>query len=264
MNALLVVSLVLAVAGIGSAWYTLKYRAGVKQRGVFGRPWPIRKIPVEELDPIFAFNALGPSLQTEVLFVAQVGAGGGTIHGGTTDLEAWILSVLAKKSRSMFEFGTCTGKTTYSWARNAPQGAEVVTLTLGPDQLASYAYAEGDSRKDTDRALKETSHDRFYYSGTDVESRITQLFGDSKHFDETPYLGRFDLVFVDGSHARSYVESDSAKALRMCKPGGLVLWHDYAGKRIPGVFDALNELSKTLPLVHVAGTKLVAYRRPAA
>jgi hypothetical protein len=50
--------------------------------------------------------------------------------------------------------------------------------------------------------------------------------------------------------------------MRMVKPGGLVLWHDY-GPGCHGVFRALNELSRRLPLVHVAGTTLVAWRRPA-
>jgi hypothetical protein len=67
------------------------------------------------------------------------------------------------------------------------------------------------------------------------------------------------VVFVDGSHAYSYVVSDTAKALRMVRPGGLVLWHDYSPE-CPGVFRALNELTARLPLVHIAGTTLVACR----
>jgi predicted O-methyltransferase YrrM len=88
------------------------------------------------------------------------------------------------------------------------------------------------------------------------------LFGDSKRFDESRFAGTCDLVFVDGSHARSYVESDSRKALRMLRPGGIVLWHDYHGpRRARGVFDALNALAGELPLAHIKGTSLVAYRR---
>ncbi len=66
---------------------------------------------------------------------------------------------------------------------------------------------------------------------------------------------------MDGSHAYSYVVSDSAKALRMVRPSGIVLWHDYS-HRNRGVYRALNELARTLPLVHLGGTSLVAYRRP--
>ena len=70
-------------------------------------------------------------------------------------------------------------------------------------------------------------------------------------------------MFVDGSHARSYVENDSRKAVRIVRPGGLVLWHDYAGPRhAPGVFTALNALAASVPLRHVCHTTFVAWRRP--
>ncbi len=77
-------------------------------------------------------------------------------------------------------------------------------------------------------------------------------------------MGACDLVFVDGSHALSYVLSDSRKALRLVRPGGLVLWHDYRGPMLPGVYEGLNQLARELLLVHIAGTSLVAYRRPVA
>jgi hypothetical protein len=54
--------------------------------------------------------------------------------------------------------------------------------------------------------------------------------------------------------------SDTGKALTMVRPGGLVLWHDYSPE-CPGVFRALNELATQVPLVHIQGTTLVAFRR---
>jgi hypothetical protein len=70
-------------------------------------------------------------------------------------------------------------------------------------------------------------------------------------------------VFVDGSHAYSYVKSDSERALALVRPGGLVLWHDYSGpSHSPGVYQALNELAERLPLVRIEGTMLAAYRQP--
>ena len=217
----------------------------------------IREVELHEFDPVFAPTPLGPGLATEVFFVGQVG-----VHGGTSDREAWVLSVLAKKARKMFEFGTCTGKTTYAWGRNSPADAKIVTLTLGPTQKKDYVVEGGDDERDSKRALKESSHESFYYSGTDVEPKITQLFIDSKHFDETPYAEQFDLIFVDGSHAYSYVISDSRKALRMCAPGGIVLWHDYSDRTTLDVLKGLNELSREVPLVQLAQTTLVAYRKP--
>ncbi len=258
MIPLLIVIAILALLLLGVTREFLVLRVRARQRGLFRR-WPVPRIPIERLDPKFVPNELGTTLATEVAFVGR-----GTIRvpGGTSDAEAWILAVLARDARQMFEFGTCTGKTAYLWARNQPRDGRVITLTLAPDQVASYRDASGDDATAADFARRESAFTRFLYTGTDVEPRITQLYGDSKAFDETPWHDSCDVVFVDGSHAYSYVISDSEKARRMVKPGGLVLWHDY-GPGCRGVFDALNELSRRLPLVHVAGTTLVAWRRPA-
>lgn len=257
--AILTAFVVLAALAAWAGYYALKTKAERHQRGLF-RAWPIRTVSLQELDPVFEPGPFGPSLETEVLFVGR-----GNIHvpGGTSDAEAWVLAVLARRARAMFEIGTATGKTAYLWARNAPEEAEIRTMTLAPDQLSSYTKERGDTRKDVRRAHEESAFTRFLYSGTTAESRITQLFSDSKDLDVSPYLERFDLIFVDGSHAYSYVLSDSRNALRMCAPGGLILWHDYRGPgRTKGVFRALNELAQELPLVHVAGTSFVAYRKP--
>jgi predicted O-methyltransferase YrrM len=236
-------------------------RRGKRQAGR-SRPWRLPRRPLAEFDPAFAPGPFGPTLAAEVWFV---GTGDGAVPGGTTDLEAWVLAVLAKRATRLFEFGTCTGKTAYLWARNAPPEARVTTLTLPPDGVAAYAHAPGDDAASAACAAAESRFARFLYDGTDVAHKVEQLFGDSKAFDEAPYVGRCDLVFVDGSHAYSYVVSDTRKALRMVRPGGVVLWHDYAGPAwAPGVDRALNELAATLPLTHLAGTKLVAYRRPPA
>jgi predicted O-methyltransferase YrrM len=221
--------------------------------------WPIRTVPLAELDPVFRTNDLGPTLDTEVSFV---GRGPLVVPGGTSDAEAWVLSTLAKRSQRIFEFGTCTGKTTYLVARNSPADASVTTITLAPDQVGDYVREDGDDRRNIKSALRESKLTHFLYSGTPVEGKVMQLFGDSKSFDEAPFTNSCDLVFVDGSHAYSYVASDSAKALRMVRPGGVVLWHDYVGPEEEGVFRRLNELALELPLVHVEGTTFIAYRKP--
>ena len=37
----------------------------------------------------------------------------------TSDYEAWIISSLSKISKKIFEFGTCSGKTTYLMGLNS-------------------------------------------------------------------------------------------------------------------------------------------------
>jgi hypothetical protein len=247
-----VLAVVLAVTT--REWLVL--RARQRQRGIFRR-WPIPRVSVEALDRRFLPDELGPTRAAEV---AYVGRGTIRVPGGTSDSEAWILAVLARDARRLFEFGTCTGKTAYLWARNQPLGGTVTTLTLAPDQAGSSQSAPGDDPRALAYAEAESQFSRFLYSGTDAERQIEQLYGDSKAFDATAYAAQCDVVFVDGSHAYSYVVSDSAKALSMVRPGGLVLWHDYSPE-CPGVFRALNELAQRLPLVHVEGTTLVAWRR---
>ncbi len=255
-----IVAVCASLVALIALFRVLTDRARRKQRGLFAS-WPVPMISLSELDPVFTPGPFGPTRDTEVQFI---GRGPIMVPGGTSDAEAWVLAVLAKRALCAFEFGTCTGKTSYLWSRNAPAGARIVTLTLSPDQTTTYSAASGDTAQDRGFALRESAFTEFLYSGTDSAAMIDQRFGDSKQLDESPWLGWADLVFVDGSHARSYVESDSAKAMRIVKPGGLVLWHDYAGPRhAPGVFAALNALSQSLPIRHVQGTTFVAWRRPA-
>lgn len=255
---LLVTNLVTAL-GLALALRRLAiHRARRRRRNIFG-PWPIASVAPGEIAPVLDVGPTGPGAASEIVAIANY-----RVPGGTSDLETWVLCNLAKTARRIFEFGTASGKTTYLLARNAPDDAEVVTLTLDTEASAAYRAEAGDARAARRAALDE-SLAAFVYRGTPVERKVTQLFGDSKAFDETPYLGSFDLVFVDGSHARSYVESDSRKALRMLRPGGLVLWHDYAGPRhARGVYEALNALARELPLRRIDGTMLVAYRKPKA
>ncbi|MBF0354617.1 MAG: hypothetical protein HQL43_05210 [Alphaproteobacteria bacterium] len=108
---LLVFAIALALLGL----YTLRLRARHKQRGLFGKPWPIPSIKPHELAPVFSTGPFGATLKAEVRFV-----GNADVPGGTSDLESWILAGLAKGAMEIFEFGTCTGRTTYHLAVNSP------------------------------------------------------------------------------------------------------------------------------------------------
>lgn len=239
------------------ALYAARVRAAKHGRGLFG-PWPLPRAELQDFEPRFKPGALGPGLNTEVAFI-----GAYRVPGGASDFETWILATLAREAKTIFEFGTATGKTAYLLARNAPADAKVVTLTLSPAQASGQAAVAGDDAASQRAARTESRFETFYYSGTAVEPKITQLFGDSKTFDETPYRGACDLIFIDGSHAYSYVVSDTEKALRMVRPGGIILWHDYRGpRRTKGVYRALNELKDKLGLVRIKGTSFAAYRHP--
>ncbi|MBI1311332.1 hypothetical protein GC176_08495 [bacterium] len=259
MTSVLAILLGISVVALLVTLYELNRRLNAHcGRGLLGR-WKIPTTQLANVDSIFAESELGVSFDCEVRFL------GGQATGTTSEQEGWILAVLSKQARRLFEFGTCTGRTTWLWAANSPADARITTLTLSPDELATYRAEPGDSRSDTHNAQVESAFQQFLYSDTDVEDKIEQLFGDSKDFDPEPYAESMDLIFVDGSHAYSYVLSDTEKALRMLKPGGLLLWHDYRGPFKAGdVFRALNELSDRLPLQRIRETSLVMYRKPEA
>jgi predicted O-methyltransferase YrrM len=261
MSIPLLVSNAVAIGAAGVfAGLFLRYRRRVQLLKGRTPAWPVPTVSLAEFDELFEHDHLGPTERAAAVFI---GSGDG-VPGGTSDREAWILAVLARRARTMFEFGTCTGRTTYLWAVNSPADARVYTLTLPPEGLASYETASGDESRAVRSALRESRFSTYRYSGTPEGAKVEQLYGDSKVFDENRFRGACDLVFVDGSHAYSYVVSDTEKALRMVRPGGIVLWHDYRGRRrgTEGVFRHLNDLSRTLPLVHLRGTSLVAYRAP--
>lgn len=256
LNLVLALALLAALAALAYAVaWGLRERRRRKGRPLFDRS-PVREVAPAEIDPVFRAGPLGYGVETEVALIGDTGS-----TATTSDTEAWILCVLAKSARRIFEFGTCSGRTAYLLARNAPEDAEIITLTLSPDTLDSYQPTDDDP--DSERWAKiaagESVHTRFVYEDTPVAGKIRQLFGDSKTFDETPYAGTCDLIFIDGSHAESYVRSDSEKAFRMAREGGIIVWHDFS-PACPGVWRFLNHLGRSRPLMQARGTRLVFAR----
>ncbi len=254
--------LLFILAAISALALTLRLSRVLEKRENRGWPlrWPIPRKHPRHLDPIFTTTDLGPTLDTLVTYSSSI-----DVQGGTSDREAWILAVLAKRACTIFEFGTCTGKTTHLLALNAPTAAIIHTLTLAPEQASAYTKAAEDEGHETRAALRASVHTTFVYSGTPVAHKVRQIFSDSKAFDDAPLASTCDLIFIDGSHTASYVRSDSEKALRMLAPGGIIIWHDYRGPWRPrGVYTVLNDLAKKLPLMHIEGTSFVAYRKPLA
>ena len=219
----------------------------------------IRTISLHEFHERFRLTESGPTTGAEVTFIG----GGDSVPAGTTDREAWILSVLSKDASRLFEFGTATGKTAYLMARNSPANARVTTLAPPPGGHNLYEHEEGDSTLARNIALQESRQQLLLYTNTNVESKIRQLYGDSKQLDVGPFRGRCDLIFVDGAHAYSYVMSDSEKAFEMLSPTGTIVWHDYKKRSgVPReVMRALDEIARSRPLRRPAGTHMVAYRR---
>jgi hypothetical protein len=219
---------------------------------------PLKYIELKELSDDFEVNIYGPTLKSEISFI---GRGNFIVPGGASDAETWILSVLAKKSEIMFEFGTCTGKTAYHLARNSKPSAKVHTLTL-PPQKADIIYKDeiGDSKIGLKNAKDESIFENFLYTGSEYESKINQIFCDSKDFDTQVIENIVDLIFIDGSHTYSYVKNDTERALKMLSPNGIILWHDYKNsENTKDVWNYINNLSKSMNIYRISGTNFAVY-----
>jgi hypothetical protein len=181
------------------------------------------------------------------------------------DVNLAELSVLATAAAcvtagsQIVEIGTFDGRTTLNLAANSPAHLSVFTLDLPPDQAAKFALAPGE------RAFVEKPVSGRHFCAPEAAfaapaARITQLFGDSASYDWSAHIGRAGLVFVDGSHAYDYVIADTATALGLIAPKGVVIWHDYGVW--DGVTRALEEIeaSRHLGLRHVRGTSLVVWK----
>jgi len=158
----------------------------------------------------------------------------------------------------IFEIGTFRGRTALNFALNAPDEAEVYTLDLPPDDRCDAQSQTNAS----DATIISESRTGCEYRGTDVEHKITQLYGDSRTFDFSPYFGEIDLVYVDGAHDYEAVRRDSSNAIAMLRPGGYVLWDEFCN--YGDYNDVTRAIVDTIPengFVHLANTQLAVYRK---
>jgi hypothetical protein len=82
------------------------------------------------------------------------------------------------------------------------------------------------------------------FDGKPEARRIHCLYGDSATFDFSPFLGKVDLLFIDGAHSYEYVRNDTLRAGPCCKAGSVIAWHDYGRVGFNGVSKWLHEFAK--------------------
>jgi predicted O-methyltransferase YrrM len=167
-----------------------------------------------------------------------------------------LVALMARvKARRVFEFGTYKGVSTAQLALNLPDEGRVFTLDL-PDELEGGALRV--DKPVEIQIAKESGKGSLIPE--DLRSKVTFLQADSASFDTAPYRASMDLVFVDGAHSYDYVRNDTAKALELLRPGGVVAWHDCA----PNHRDVVRALRDSgLPINLVSATTLAfAFKRP--
>ena len=123
------------------------------------------------------------------------------------------------RPRRHLEFGTWEGfgATLVGQATDA----EIWTINL----------AQGESGGDGESLYGETDsagNIGWRYRAAGLAPRVHQLLCDSRAFDTAAFAGDFfDTVLIDGGHTPELVANDTDKALRLLRPGGLCVWHDF-------------------------------------
>ena len=148
----------------------------------------------------------------------------------------------------VFEIGTFTGSTSVTIAGALSSSSVVHTLDLPPGENPHEP-----------RIHEQVGSAFASYDGSGAQ--IQQHWGDSTTFDFSPWQNKVDMVFIDGSHEYYAVMSDSINAMKMVRPGGMIVWDDYQ-PRLSGVVCALQELARSYEILHLRGTRLAAMRVP--
>src|SRR5262249_50727875 len=146
-----------------------------------------------------------------------------------------------------------------NFAVNSPEDAVIYTLDLPPEERESMI-----SKTNSDDArLIQDSRPGMEFRGSRWEQKIRQLFGNSLSFDFSPYHNKMDLVFVDGAHHYEAALSDTANALKLLKPGGCLVWHDFAN--FGDYHDVTRAVLDLLPgdeIFQIEDSQLALYRLP--
>ena len=225
----------------------------------------IKKIDITEVHEIFKLNKISNNLsgpKKEVIIKSFSISADNNIVGMTSDYEAWIIASLSKISKNIFEFGTCSGKTTYLMALNSHENSAITSITLDPDEVTTFIKKNKDNEVSFRNIKNESIYNHFLFSNTEVEKKINIIFQNSLEFDEQKFEKKIDLIFIDGGHTYSIVKNDTEKALKMLNTEGIILWHDYVpGKRSSkDVVKYINEISKNLTIKHIKNTSICFYK----
>lgn len=132
-----------------------------------------------------------------------------------------------------------------------------VVVNFGKDEFGPQTWLRTDAGGAIGRLYREKG----------LAHRVHQIYCDSRELDITPYAENFfDSILIDGGHTPEIVTSDTRKALKILRPGGLIIWHDFCprpeiAETFESVIGVTTGLAKILPEIHQQ-TEKMAWIRP--
>ena len=161
----------------------------------------------------------------------------------TIDADDVILRYVFRnfQPRRHLEFGTWAGDGVVRCVEECAATVWTINLLEGETrQNGDWAYADSSIPPASAASEQLTTADATWvrtdafdmigrkYLERGYGTRVCQIFADSRAWDTRHYPdGFFDSVFIDGGHAVDVVQSDTRKALRLTRRGGLMMWHDF-------------------------------------
>lgn len=138
------------------------------------------------------------------------------------------------RPRRHLEFGTWEGFGTALCASSCEAEIWTVNLPEGERDAAGapvYAAQRLPGEAATPAAgVAGDAGDRigWRYRAAGYGPRVHQLLMDSRDFPVGDFApGFFDTVLVDGGHTPEVMAADTEVALRLARPGGVIIWHDF-------------------------------------
>ena len=185
---------------------------------VFG-PWRFIPYRVCEVEDIAALNsAMGwkcaPNLKgfdfSEIRYPEDV--------NDRRIRDAEVLGAACKNGEwsILLEIGTSQGEGTSVMAQNAQRGI-IYTVNILPEQVSRSG------KMITSAPSRDEIGSIYCQKGF---ANIRQIFANTAEWE--PDFGPIDVAFIDGCHDAKFVFNDTRKILKKCRPGSLILWHDFS------------------------------------
>src|SRR6056300_592023 len=129
--------------------FLLIYLLNRKRIKKFFNKTRIEEIDITDIHEIFHLKEISKNLKgpkDDVIVKSFSISPTNNIVGMTSDYEAWIISSFSRISKKIFEFGTCSGKTTYLMGLNSSDDTRIVSITLNPYHLNSIRKIDKDNK----------------------------------------------------------------------------------------------------------------------
>ena len=99
-----------------------------------------------------------------------------------------------------------------------------------------------------------------HYLDRGLGHRVFQIYCDSTRWDDSILPpGFFDSILIDGGHTPEVVASDTEKAFRLLRPGGLIMWHDFCPpiyKDFEGTLGVMTAITRNWSAIAAMTSKL--------